>query len=428
MTARQLHRRLAGVAALAVIGWALSGLAHPLMSLVGPRAVQFAPPTPPEDVLPAGWAAALPAAGVGAVAALRWVWLDGEALLQLAETADQPLRYAQHANGPFEARDDDYAVQLARHYTAHSGPVASVTHITAFSSAYPAVNRILPVWRVRFTDGREVEVSTREDRLVGYTDTKRRVLSAIFRNVHTLSPLSAWPWLRVPLMLALLIATWTVAFAGLKMALRRGARGRVRRRHRASGLLLMVPLLAWSGTGAFHLVHGATRAPEASSSLHPVAVADLPDVDLMRLRRLTTFQGAPMAQLTSGDYLLDGAQHTPVQAAQRIAGVAGQTDLVARFGDEYGFVNRRLPVWRVTGPDGDRYFVDLLSGQVVARAGRLDRAELWSLGQIHKWQWLDGLGRGPRDAVMSATALLLLGLAALGISLLVRGRRGSASP
>lgn len=428
MTARRLHRRLAACAALAVIGWALSGLTHPLMSVVGPRAVQFVPPTPPQDVLPREWPAALSAAGVGAVAALRWVWLDGEALLQLAETPNQPLRYARQVTGPFAVRDDAYAVQLARHYTAHRGPVAAVTHVTAFSSTYPAVNRVLPVWRVRFTDGREVDVSTREDRLIGYSDGRRRLLSAVFRNVHTLAPLGRWPWLRVSLMLALLMATWIVAFAGLKMALRRSARGGVRRWHRAGGVVLMVPLLAWSGTGAFHLVHGATQASEAPSDTQPVDVSALVAMDAAPVRRLSAVNGVPLAQRASGDYLLGAEALDAAQVAQAIAGITGPVALVTRFGDDYGFVNRRLPVWRVVGADGTRHFVDLVSGQVVSRANRLDRAELWSFGQIHKWQWLDGLGRGPRDAVMSATALLLLGLAALGISLLVRGRREGASP
>lgn len=34
MSGRRLHRRLSVWAALAVIGWALSGLTHPLMSLL----------------------------------------------------------------------------------------------------------------------------------------------------------------------------------------------------------------------------------------------------------------------------------------------------------------------------------------------------------------------------------------------------------
>ena len=89
MTGRRLHRRLSVWAALAVIGWALSGLTHPLMSLLGPRAARFAPPSPVIGPLPEGWASGLQRDGVTALSGLRQVILDGEVVLQLRQTQGQ---------------------------------------------------------------------------------------------------------------------------------------------------------------------------------------------------------------------------------------------------------------------------------------------------------------------------------------------------
>ena len=117
---------------------------------------------------------------------------------------------------------------------------------------------------------------------------------------------------------------------------------------------------------------------------------------------------------------------SPAEMAQKIAGVAGEVRLVTTFAPDYGFINRRLPVWRVTGADGQRRFVDLMQGRVVAQVSAVDRAELWTFTQIHKWQLADGLGRAARDAVMSAFAALLLALAVAGLWLrLWRRKSGS---
>ena len=427
MSGRRLHRRLSVWAALAVIGWALSGLTHPLMSLLGPRAARFAPPSPVIGPLPEGWASGLQHDGVTALSGLRQVILDGEVVLQLQQTPGAPLRYAARASGPYQDRDADYAAELARHYAGREpARVASFEHITAFSDRYPSVNRILPVWRVRFDDGLELDVSTAEGRLVGVSDARRRALSAVFRNVHTLAPLQPWPWLRVSVMLALLAAIWVLAFAGLRMLWQRGGQGRVRRLHRWGGALLFLPLLAWSGTGALHLLHGRLAPAAATPDWATVPPEALTPLAALDLRQLWLHEGEVWGLDPDGHYQNGRQVLSPAEMAQKIAGVAGQVSLVTTFAPDYGFINRRLPVWRVTGADGQRRFVDLMQGRVVAQVSAVDRAELWTFTQIHKWQLADGLGRAARDAVMSAFAALLLALAIAGLWLRLRRRKSGS--
>jgi len=143
------------------------------------------------------------------------------------------------------------------------------------------------------------------------------------------------------------------------------------------------------------------------------------------MRQLWLHEGQFWGLDTNGHYRNGQQVLSPADMAQRIAGVEGEVTLVTTFTPDYGFINRRLPVWRVTGANGQRQFVDLMHGRVVAEVSALDRAELWTFTQIHKWQLADGLGRAGRDALMSAFALMLLVLAVAGLWLrLSRSRSG----
>jgi hypothetical protein len=90
--------------------------------------------------------------------------------------------------------------------------------------------------------------------------------------------------------------------------------------------------------------------------------------------------------------------------------------VVSRFGPDYDFRNKRLPVWQVDTATlaGDRLFVDLASGVLVDRNTASTRLEGLSFSFLHKWNFLAWpLGRENRDLlimVILAGTLLLAGL------------------
>jgi hypothetical protein len=99
---------------------------------------------------------------------------------------------------------------------------------------------------------------------------------------------------------------------------------------------------------------------------------------------------------------------------------------VRRFGPDYDFRNKRLPVWKVELDDGSAttLFVDTATGILVDSSTRIDRAERWSFSVLHKWSPLTGLtGRKLRDGIMVATVVLLLLMSLLGIALLAKRRK-----
>jgi hypothetical protein len=96
---------------------------------------------------------------------------------------------------------------------------------------------------------------------------------------------------------------------------------------------------------------------------------------------------------------------------------------VTRFGGEYGFVFKRLPVQHVLleGPGGTTAFIDTVDGAVSAVIDDADRREGWLFANVHKHDWMVPLvGRTARDAIAASFALAIGMTATMGGVLFVR--------
>jgi len=431
------HRRLSLLAGVALLLWASSGLLHPLMSWTNPRPAAFAPPVGEPLALPAQPPPALAAEPAGIA---RLLSQGGRTLWQLASPDRQQLRYVDARTGE-EPPDADRvrAVQLARHYTGlQAEPLGEVRHIVAFDREYPAVNRLLPVWRVEFTDERGLTayVHTGEDRLASLSDRRKRVLLALFQTVHTLDFLEGMEGLRMGLVLAAVGSVLATAMLGIGLLL--GRRGRpgapaLRGRHRLLAWAAWLPVLMFSVSGLFHLLRLSPLLQETPPAVsRSVRGALAWPAELEGARSLTLLplgQGAAVWRARFGPQSLalydarSGARLAggDAELARRLAGVgaAGTAALQAGFSAEYGFANKRLPVWRVEQPQG-LAFVDTAFGQLAAQVRPLDVAEQWTFSSLHKWQLLDFLGKAWRDAVLSAGGLLGLLAALFGLAIRLR--------
>lgn len=135
----------------------------------------------------------------------------------------------------------------------------------------------------------------------------------------------------------------------------------------------------------------------------------------------------------SGALLVDGArQHARVLAAafagmpeERIVGA----ELVTRFAGEYGFINKRLPVWKVDfrTPDNLTLYVETASGVQAAEVRDMQRLEGFSFAYLHKWNFLDGIGKDGRDVLLGMFALLNVVVVVLGAWLWLHRRKTPAS-
>lgn len=437
---RVLHRRLGWIAGLVALAWASTGFLHPIMGWTAPRAAVQAPP--PMELVIADLPdprAALAANDVGSAVFVRLVEA-GDRQVWLAGRPDG-TRIALDARtlAPAPEAVEARAIALARHYAAlPDAPVARVRTITSFSTEYPPINRLLPVTEVRFDtpDGLTLYVDTAADRLASVVNDPRRVMLAVFQNVHTLKFLEPVEPLRMALILGLVGGVLATSLAGAGMLL--SARGRgVRAWHRLLGWAALPLVLMFTLSGLLHLVvrHNLTpvAAPAATAftiaALGPPPGAASPGLTVSSLVATADPHGDATWRAEAGGrgYHSDGV--SDADRARIIAGAAPDAPVtfVTRFGGDYGFANKRLPVWRVETSEGP-VFVDLAEGLAAARprTSDLERFEDWTFDTLHKWRFLDPIGRMGRDVATMAGAGLIAVMATLGLAILLRRRRNPA--
>ncbi|TNF35254.1 MAG: hypothetical protein EP312_04195, partial [Gammaproteobacteria bacterium] len=187
--------------------------------------------------------------------------------------------------------------------------------------------------------------------------------------------------------------------------------------HRWAGVIACMAILAWSLSGVLHPVMSRLQ-PQPAKRAAPAAVlpaaADLPALlAAQQVDRITALHPAVIddqtwLRITTADdavLYLDPVSSTPLAdgeaqharfLARHFSGEHGaaisRITLVTAFDDEYPYVNRLLPVWRVEfdRPDHLRVFVDTAH----SRLGTLvDDRKLWmsqTFTALHTWHWAEG--------------------------------------
>jgi hypothetical protein len=479
------HRRLGLAAVTGVVLWCVSGLLHPIMTHLQPAPATFrAALRVPQLDRAMHPARILRAHGVDTITDLRVVaWNDG-AFYQVTLPDEVERRYFGIEDGaPLADGDRRFAQYLARQYLGGTqAKVASARLVTAFGYEYSYINRLLPVWRIEFErpDHMRVFVDTRTGRLGTLLDDLQAFSSAEFSILHRwlwLDQIS--PVARIVVLCALIAAALSVAAIGGWLYVVRwqdtAARWNLRRIHRvmaiaASAVVLILPL-----SGGYHLLHiglrgdaayrhalAPTRIAATELRIGPteaVARAHLDEVESLSVIQLgaEAFYRIQPANAQSPQSDAEHTDHVPsgkvtpgsvrtgsgavyvsardgtieaegeLRHVRDIAWVAlgrppvGPMKTVAQFGNEYGFVFKRLPVSRVDLGNGIAVFVDPADGAIAAVIDDADRTEGWVFAYVHKFEWLVPLaGSTARDAIAAALALLLACAASAGVVVYVQ--------
>lgn len=416
----QVHRMTAWVAGIVVVLWVLSGLLHPLMSFVGPRPASFAPPPG------FGGTVAMPPTLRGVVARdVRW----GDGWVRIAGA--HGVAYVDQRDGHVLASAEiDHASMLARYYSGDgTSEIISIRRIESFSDDYPAVNRLLPVWEVVFDTPRHLTayVDTSHDRLGLLTHDTRRVLSRVFTSVHTLSFLPGFASLG--LIVVGMGCVMSMAAAGFLILIRVRTSWKptsARQAHRLIAVAAVLPVMMFAATGLFHAVVARDYADGARLSADFTVPKRMPAGPAGSVVSLVSdgVGGAWWRFQTKESVIYRdeaGREFSEDVAMARLMKAENPTP-VRGFSAEYGFVNKRLPVWRFQDGDAIR-FIDPLD-RVVTIVPRLGVIEQGAFTTLHKWQFLDPvIGRGPRDLVIVAFGLLILATALFGFRLMFRRRQ-----
>lgn len=462
-----------------MILFGLSGITHPLMSWFGPQAAAFFPPQgqfAPQDI--AAIPQTLASSGLQQAQLVKVLPTAEGNLLQITLHNGTDRRYFNLADGTeYPGFDRKQGEWLARYYTGLADTPIRAMHLqTHFDDAYPAVNRLLPVWRVDFAthDKLTAFVHTELNALASLSNDTKNLQQKLFQTLHTWSWLDSLEPVRVAILLVLVASLAAMCLTGLILTLAmpsRKLKGQ-RRWHRALAWGLWLPLLAFATSGLYHLLHNAGDAgPQGlvygkpitfgNQALGAVAnsVAAIENQALNSITLIAGPEGQTLYRLGEptgkpGQHVghhgrFDGtATEKPARlivaatgqpsalddeslarfAAAGHLGIAQQqiesSAIVTHFGPDYDFRNKRLPVWRINHPAGTA-FIDPVNGALVDSVNKADLFEGLSFSHLHKWNFLTPVtGRQIRDGLMVLVMVITLGFTWLGFTMLLRRRAG----
>lgn len=465
------HRAIGLIALLPVIGWTLSGLSHPLMSnWLRPKiAREVYKPVLKQPIRPQmSLQQVLSKNGITQFRNFGLIHI-GDAPFYQVLGHDSVYHYFSAVDGAFVPDGDRrYALLLARYFTQdEKSGISSMTLQTSFDSEYPAINRLLPVWKVSFNrpDGMDVYIETGHNRLATFNNHTRKTLLSFFEQCHTWQFLEAigGPRLRMGLLLIAVTLMFISLLSGItvyglfwnrfktitqKQAGKPGySRNFLQRFHRRLGLAVSLVMLTFTVSAAFHLLVKWHNLPVKAKSYSQLintgwlAVSNLqlplPDSAIKRMgivqfnghtyyqvlntkKRTQYFDTQTGTELPNGDALFATALSRFYQPAKQAATQPDSTTLITHFTTEYGFINKRLPVWKVSYAPNNDWYIETSTAQLATHVAGIDRAEGFSFIFLHKYFGMTWAGKDIRDVVSMLAALGILVVALFGLASFIK--------
>jgi len=90
--------------------------------------------------------------------------------------------------------------------------------------------------------------------------------------------------------------------------------------------------------------------------------------------------------------------------------------LIKQFDNEYGFINKRLPVEKVSYPNRENWYIETNSSKLSTTVAGIDRAEGLSFIFLHKYFGMTWAGKNLRDVVSMLAALGVLVVSLFGVA------------
>jgi hypothetical protein len=455
-----VHRYLGIAVGLLMAMWCLSGLV--MMYVSYPALSQSARA---RQLAPIAWGhccrAASDALGASdSVDRFRVEMLAGRPVLDLGDGPDASGRVDLTSGAELldisPAEADAVASAYANHHPVHALGRVQVDQWTL--EGIPADERPLYRFAVEDPAGTQLYVSSLSGRLVQLTTRHERFWNWLGAIPHWLYFTGlrrrAWLWTQVVIYTSLVGCFLTAIglYLGVHQLLRRPAgrwspyRG-FNLWHHVAGLFFGVFTLTWVLSGLLSMnpwgwLEGGGAATEQSQlrGSSPTGAQLMQALQALAQQRpgdIVSVEGVPLEghlYLIAGDregrrWRLDArGQAAPLGASQRdfIAGVlGGQLGLITR-GDDYYFSHHddsvSLPVLRLVGASGDRYYVDPISGALLGKLDAGARGYRWWHDALHRFDFAAIVrGRPQWDVLMW---LLMSGVTALSMTgVYLAGRR-----
>lgn len=459
------HRILGLIGLVPIICWTVSGLSHPFMSnwfrpyipqetYQQPTQNELKPKLSLKQVLDQNHIAEFRNYGL--------IGFNNTAYYQVL-SKDSTWQYYSATDGSLLPNADrDYAIYLARYFTQDSvSKIKSATVQRSFDGQYQSINHLLPVWKISFDrpDGMDIYVETSQSRLGTFNNNTRKAMLWLFEQLHT------WDFMadlfgdtfRLIFMIAIVSVLSLSLFTGItvygffwgrfkEIAQKRKSKNNedkrwVHRRHRQLGLTMSLIMLMFFSSAAFHLLvklrNAGPVAPDYQQSISSNSIKvdnlHLPIADsLIGKQAIAKINGLTYYQITdikkniryfdaaNGAEHLDGDQdYAAYLAGFYRSGVSSEKAVISpirQFDHEYGFINKRLPVQKVSYPGNDNWYIETTTAKLATHVEGIDRAEGLSFIFLHKFFWMTWAGKNIRDVVSIVAALSILIVSLLGFA------------
>lgn len=472
------HRVIGLTALIPIISWTISGFSHPLMSN------WLRPSIPQETFVPATQNKIAPKISLQQVMAMHnIVEVRNFSLIKFNKGSyyqildrDSVYNYYSTADGSFLPYGDKaYAEYLARYFTQDkTSPIKEMTFQTTFDRHYQPINRLLPVWKVTFDrpDGMDVYVETAQSRMGTFNNNTRKFFLVLFEQMHTWNFLAAIGGEQFRLIVLLVVVSimffsmlsglmvyglfWKKFKEVTQKKKNNGAEDKrvIHRYHRQLGLIMSVLMLTFTVSGAFHLYISLynlkknsndyqqlisikdlklsnLKLPVADSTILRVGVAKFNNKNYYQI--LTNKKQVLYIDATNGEELQEGdAEFARFLAGYYIAEekVNRKQKIYARtlvtsikqFTNDYGFINKRLPVEQVSYPNDGDWYIETTSAKLATKVDGTDRAEGLTFIFLHKFFWMTWAGKDIRDIVSMLAALGILVVSLLGLTAFIKNK------
>lgn len=223
--------------------------------------------------------------------------------------------------------------------------------------------------------------------------------------------------------------------------------------HRRIGLAVFIAIIAWALSGLSHPIMSRIN-PRPVAMVPPVsaaAIAELAPLSAaLSANGITEFEQVQLLNINGGSFyrVEQGANTTYINAhsgqraeindkayAQQLAryylgddaSKIASIELITAFDEEYLYINRFLPVYKVIfdRPDNMRAYVEVSTGRLATLIDDRKAFVSWVFRQLHSWVFI----KNPwlRTIAMSAMLLAGMGLSVLGLWMAWRGRSKTSS-
>jgi hypothetical protein len=466
------HRILGLTALIPVMMWTLSGLSHPFMSnwfrpvialeVYKPAPAKIKPALSVQQVLTQN--------NIGSFINLGQVSFNRDTYYQVLGADSVYNYYSANTGALLPGGDKLYATYLARYFTQDStSKIKSIALQKTFDGHYQPINHLLPVWKVAFDrpDGMDVYIETGQSRMGTFNNHTRKAMLTVFEQLHTWQFLAAigGDQFRIVVMLIVVVAMFFSLLSGLtiyglfwkkfKTATQNRKNNKrkdtrfTHRFHRQIGLIVSFVMLTFIISGAFHLVVKLRNTGPAqkayaqqisskdlafSNLALPIADSLIKNVNVVKFNDSTYYQVSDVKKNVSYFNTLTGAQlpDGDTQYAGYLSGfyhtdavqTKGKTAIsqIRQFDNEYGFINKRLPVQKVSYPNGENWYIETTTSQLATKVAGIDRAEGLSFIFLHKYFGMSWAGKNARDIVSMLAALGVLVVSLFGFAAFIKNK------